>query len=70
MGGLGDGSIYMASTHSMPHLPQHRTDNNFDGHICIHFPRTAAQVAAIGPYATRHQQCLDEGWTKTQDKIQ
>ena len=67
---FGDGSIYMASTHSMPHLPQHRTDNNFDGHICIHFPRTAAQVAAIGPYATRHQQCLDEGWTKTQDKIQ
>lgn len=66
---LGDGSIYIASTHSMPHLPQHRTDNNFDGHVCIHFPRTAAQVAAIGPYATSHQKSIDEGWTKTQDMI-
>ena len=66
---FGDGSVYMASTHSMPHLPQHRTDNNFDGHICIHFPRTAAQVAAIGSYATSHQKCIDAGWTTTQNMI-
>ncbi|MBE5803590.1 MAG: hypothetical protein E7316_03660 [Clostridiales bacterium] len=66
---FGDGSIYMASTHSMPHDPQHRTDNNFDGHLCIHFPRTAAQVASIGPYATSHQNAIDAGWTKTQDMI-
>ena len=64
---FGDGSIYMASTHSMPHEPQHRTDNNFDGHLCIHFPRTAAQVASIGNYATSHQKCLDAGWAKTQE---
>jgi len=66
---FGDGSIYMASTHSMPHPPQHRTDNNFDGHVCIHFPRTASQVAAIGTYATSHQKSIDAGWTKTQDMI-
>lgn len=66
---FGNGSIYMASTHSMPHLPQHRTDNNFDGHVCIHFPRTASQVASIGPYATSHQKAIDAGWTKTQDMI-
>ena len=66
---FGDGRIYMASTHSMPHAPQHRTDNNFDGHLCIHFPRTADQVAAIGPYATSHQKTIDAGWKVTQSMI-
>ena len=66
---FADGSVYMASTHSMPHSPQHRTDNNFDGHLCIHFPRTSAQVTAIGPYATSHQKCIDQGWLTTQSMI-
>ena len=66
---FADGSVYMASTHSMPHSPQHRTDNNFDGHLCIHFPRTSTQVTAIGPYATSHQKCIDQGWLKTQSMI-
>ena len=66
---FADGSVYMASTHSMPHSPQHRTDNNFDGHLCIHFPRTMAQVTAIGPYATSHQKCIDQGWQTTQSMI-
>lgn len=63
---FGDGSIYMASTHSMPHEVQHITDNNFAGHKCIHFPRTQAQVTSIGPYAGEHQTCIDAGWAKTQ----
>ncbi len=63
---FADGSIYQASTHSMPHAPQHRTNNNFDGHMCIHFPRTMEQVTAIGPYATSHQKCIDQGWATTQ----
>lgn len=66
---FGDGRIYMASTHSMPHEVYHIRDNNFDGHICIHFPRTAAQVAAIGTYATSHQKSVDKGWAATQDMI-
>ena len=66
---FGDGRVYMASTHSMPHAPQHRTDNGFDGHFCIHFPRTASQVASIGPYATSHQKSVDAGWKKTQAMI-
>ncbi len=63
---FGDGTVYMASTHSMPHGTQHRTANNFAGHCCIHFPRTTAQVTAIGPYATSHQACIDAGWLVTQ----
>ncbi len=66
---FGDGTIYMASTHSMPHGVQHRTDNNFGGHFCIHFPRTASQVAAIGVYATSHQKAIDDGWKQTQALI-
>ncbi|MDO4484074.1 MAG: hypothetical protein Q4C54_06475 [Clostridia bacterium] len=66
---FSDGSIYMASTHSMPHEVQHNRDNNFDGHLCIHFPRTEAQVAAIGTYATSHQKTIDEGWKTTQSMI-
>ena len=63
---FADGSVYMASTHSMPHSVQHITDNQFNGHSCLHFPRTQAQVEAIGPYATSHQNVIDAGWAKTQ----
>ena len=63
---FADGSVYMASTHSQPHDVQHITDNNFAGHSCLHFPRTQAEVEAIGPYATSHQNTIDAGWAKTQ----
>lgn len=62
---FSDGRVYMASTHDMPHEVQHNTTNNFAGHLCIHFPRTASQVASIGPYATSHQKAIDLGWTAT-----
>ena len=64
---FGNGEIFMASTHSYPHEVQHIKDNNFPGHLCIHFPRTQAQVAAIGTYATSHQKEIDDGWSRTQD---
>ncbi len=67
---MSDGRVYMASTHDTPHSVQHNTTNNFPGHFCIHFPRTDAQVAAIGPYATSHQKAIDLGWAVTQSMIQ
>ncbi len=66
---MSDGRVYMASTHDTPHSVQHNTSNNFPGHLCIHFPRTEAQVAAIGPYATSHQNAIDLGWAATQAMI-
>jgi len=66
---FADGSVYMASTHSMPHETQHITDNNFGGHSCLHFPRTQEEVNAIGRYATSHQETIDAGWAKTQSMI-
>ena len=62
---FSNGSVYLATTHDVAHGVDHNADNNFDGHLCIHFPRTAAQVAAIGPYATSHQKAIDLAWTAT-----
>ena len=62
---FADGSVYIASTHDMPHEVQHNMNNNFNGHLCVHFPRTPAQVAAIGSYATSHQAEIEAGWAKT-----
>ena len=63
---FSNGSVYLGSTHSMPHDVQHNRDNNFNGHSCLHFPRTQAQVESIGPYATKHQEVEDAGWATTQ----
>ncbi|HPJ02843.1 MAG TPA: peptidoglycan-binding protein [Candidatus Limiplasma sp.] len=62
---FSNGAVYMASTHDTAHGVDQNLTNNFPGHLCIHFPRTADQVAAIGPYATSHQKAIDLGWTAT-----
>ena len=67
---LSDGSVYMASTHNTPHDTYHIRNNNFDGHVCIHFPRTQSQVESIGPYATSHQKAIDLGWEATLKRAQ
>ena len=59
---LSDGTVYLASTHNTPHDTQHKSGNDFAGHLCVHFPRTKAQVEAIGPYATSHQKAIDLAW--------
>ena len=66
---FADGTIRIATTHSVPHEVQHITDNNFAGHSCLHFPRTMAQVTAIGPYATSHQTAVDKAWAELQASI-
>ena len=62
---FSDGSVYLASTHNTPHEVYHIKNNNFPGHLCIHFPRTMSQVQSIGPYATSHQKAIDLGWEAT-----
>ena len=66
---FSDGRIYMATTHDVPHEVSHIRNNNFDGHLCIHFPRTQSQVEAIGPYATSHQKAVDLGWAATLKRV-
>ena len=65
---FSDGRIYMASTHNTPHGTSHIRNNDFNGHLCVHFPRTDAQVASIGSYATSHQKAIDLGWEATKNR--
>ncbi len=66
---FADGTIRIATTHSVPHEVQHIRDNDFPGHSCLHFPRTMAQVTAIGPYATKHQNTVDKAWAELQTTL-
>lgn len=63
---MSDGRNYMATLHNTPHGTYSNRGTNFRGHMCIHFPRTMAQVQAIGPYATSHQEAVEIGWKQTQ----
>jgi len=63
---FSDGKTYLGSTHNVPHETYHIRDNNFDGHVCVHFPRPMSDAQATGPYATSHQEEILRGWEKTQ----
>lgn len=63
---FSDGKTYIGSTHDVPHSPQHLSDNNFDGHLCVHFPISMDAAKAIGPYATSHQEAILDGWEAIQ----
>ena len=63
---FSDGRTYIGSTHNVPHTPYHLKENNFDGHLCVHFPISMEKAKEIGPYATSHQECINEAWEKTQ----
>ena len=61
-----DGSTYIAATYSVAHDTQHNTQNNFDGHVCIHFPLDMDEAKEIGDWATSMQEAILEGWEETQ----
>ena len=61
---FSDGKTYIGSTHNTPHSPFHLKDNNFDGHLCVHFPISMEKAQEIGPYATSHQETINEAWDK------
>lgn len=65
---FSDGTVVIAAIHNSPHGVQHVTNNNFAGHLCLHFPRTAAQVTSIGSYATSMQKAIDQAWDATVQK--
>jgi len=61
-----DGKTYIASMHNMGHLSGSIKDNGFNGHLCIHFPRTMADAINTGAYAVSHQEEIIRGWAETQ----
>jgi SH3-like domain-containing protein len=63
------GVNYAASINGMPHGDDSIKDNNFDGHLCVHFPIPMEKAQEIGPYATSHQETINEAWRKLQNSI-
>jgi len=63
---LPSGTWCIASMHSMPHLSGGLKDNNFDGHLCVHFPRTIEECIASGDdkNGVRHQKDIRKQWLK------
>ena len=62
---LPDGRWCIASMHCMPHLSGSIKDNDFDGHLCVHFPRTMSECQVNAPKnGVRHQNDIRKHWKK------
>ena len=60
---LPDGRWTLASTHDMPHLTGSITDNNFNGHLCVHFFRDMSECKANDPnYGVSNQNTIRSAW--------
>ncbi len=62
---LPNGTWCIASMHSMPHLSGSISNNDFDGHLCVHFPRTMSECEQNDPKnGVRHQNDIRKHWKK------
>ena len=60
---LPSGVWTIGSTHDMPHLSGHVTDNNFNGHLCVHFLRDMSEAEANDPkYGVANQKTIRTLW--------
>ena len=60
---LPDGRWTLASTHDMPHLSGNIKNNNFDGHLCVHFLRDMEEAAKNDPnYGVDNQKTIRAKW--------
>ncbi|MDD3213395.1 MAG: peptidoglycan-binding protein [Eubacteriales bacterium] len=60
---LPSGIWTLASMHNVPHLSGSIKDNDFDGHLCVHFLRTLEECTANDPdYGMQHQQAIRKKW--------
>ena len=62
---LPSGVWTIGSTHDNPHLSGHVTDNNFDGHLCVHFLRDMSETKANDPnYGVSNQETIRSLWKR------
>lgn len=62
---LPSGTWTLASTHDMPHLSGSIKDNNFDGHLCVHFLRDLKEAQIHDPsYGVANQKTIRATWKK------
>ena len=60
---LPDGRWTIGSTHDMPHLSGNIKDNNFDGHLCLHFLRDMSEAEKNDPnYGVANQKTIRQLW--------
>jgi peptidoglycan hydrolase-like protein with peptidoglycan-binding domain len=60
---LPSGTWTLATMHNVPHLNGSIKNNNFDGHLCVHFLRTLAECAANDPdYGITNQNAIRRRW--------
>ena len=67
---LPDGRWTLASTHDMPHQSGSVKDNNFDGHLCVHFLRDMDEARANDPkYGVANQETIRAKWKQMTGEI-
>ena len=60
---LPTGQWTVASMHDMPHLSGSIRNNNFDGHLCVHFLRNMDETMQNDPKnGVRHQKDIRKAW--------
>lgn len=66
---LPSGTWTLATMHNTPHLTGSIANNNFDGHLCIHFLRDIEETQKNDPkYGMQHQRAIREAWKKLTGK--
>lgn len=62
---LANGTWCIDAMPNMPHLSGSISDNDFEGHTCVHFPRTMTECAQNDPdYGVSVQETIREHWKK------
>ena len=60
---LPDGRWTLATSHDMPHLSGSIKDNNFDGHLCVHFLRDMDECQKNDPnWGVTNQKAIRSAW--------
>jgi len=60
---LPDGRWTLATTHDVAHLSGAISDNDFDGHLCVHFLRTYPETKLLDPnYGVTNQDAIRDYW--------
>ena len=62
---LPSGVWTVGSTHDMPHMSGSVKDNDFNGHLCVHFLRDMSEAQANDPnYGVSNQETIRQLWKK------
>lgn len=60
---LPSGIWTLASMHDVAHLSGSISDNDFDGHLCVHFLRTMDETKVLDPnYGVSNQNTIRNAW--------